>query len=399
MSHRKFEAPRHGSLGFVPRRRTKHHRGRVRSFPKDDPSHPVHLTAFAGFKAGMTHVLREVERPGSKLHKKEVIECVTVIETPPMTVVGLVGYIETPRGLRALTTIWAQKLDKDTLRRFYKNWMDSKKKAFSKYAKKHTEKKPIEVELARIKKYCTVVRVIAHTQMKLLNIRQKKNHVMEIQLNGGSVEEKVKFGYDLFEKEVRIDSLFKQNENVDVLGVTKGKGFCGVMKRFGVRHLQKKTHRGFRKVGCIGAWHPERVRWTIARAGQSGYHHRTEMNKKIFRIGKGARGGAKNNASTDNDLTEKNITPLGGFPHYGVVEDDFVMIKGCCVGPKKRVLVLRKSLFPQINRRALEEVNLKFIDTASKLGHGRFQTYEEKNKFFYKQAAVAKKKEEKVEKK
>lgn len=399
MSHRKFEAPRHGSLGFVPRRRTKHHRGRVRSFPKDDPSHPVHLTAFAGFKAGMTHVLREVERPGSKLHKKEVIECVTVIETPPMTVVGLVGYIETPRGLRALTTIWAQKLDKDTLRRFYKNWMDSKKKAFSKYAKKHTEKKPIEVELARIKKYCTVVRVIAHTQMKLLNIRQKKNHVMEIQLNGGSVEDKVKFGYDLFEKEVRIDSLFKQNENVDVLGVTKGKGFCGVMKRFGVRHLQKKTHRGFRKVGCIGAWHPERVRWTIARAGQSGYHHRTEMNKKIFRIGKGARGGAKNNASTDNDLTEKNITPLGGFPHYGVVEDDFVMIKGCCVGPKKRVLVLRKSLFPQINRRALEEVNLKFIDTASKLGHGRFQTYEEKNKFFYKQAAVAKKKEEKVEKK
>ena len=392
MSHRKFEAPRHGSLGFVPRRRTKHHRGRVRSFPKDDPSHPVHLTAFAGFKAGMTHVLREVERPGSKLHKKEVIECVTVIETPPMTVVGLVGYIETPRGLRALTTIWAQKLDKDTLRRFYKNWMDSKKKAFSKYAKKHTEKKPIEVELARIKKYCTVVRVIAHTQMKLLNIRQKKNHVMEIQLNGGSVEDKVKFGYDLFEKEVRIDSLFKQNENVDVLGVTKGKGFCGVMKRFGVRHLQKKTHRGFRKVGCIGAWHPERVRWTIARAGQSGYHHRTEMNKKIFRIGKGARGGAKNNASTDNDLTEKNITPLGGFPHYGVVEDDFVMIKGCCVGPKKRVLVLRKSLFPQINRRALEEVNLKFIDTASKLGHGRFQTYEEKNKFFYKQAAVAKKK-------
>jgi large subunit ribosomal protein L3e len=370
----------------------------VRTFPRDDASQPVHLTAFAGFKAGMTHVLREVERPGSKLHKKEVIECATVIETPPMTVVGLVGYIETPRGLRALTTVWAQKLDKDTLRRFYKNWMNSKKKAFSKYSTKHTEKeKPIEVQLARIKKYCTVVRVVAHTQMKLLNIRQKKNHIMEIQINGGKIEDKVKFGYDLFEKEVRIDSVFKQNENLDVLGVSKGKGFCGVMKRFGVRHLQKKTHRGFRKVGCIGAWHPERVIWTIARAGQSGYHHRTEMNKKIFRLGKGARGGAKNNGSTENDLTEKNITPLGGFPHYGVVLDDFVMIKGSCVGSKKRVLVLRKSLFPQINRRALEEVNLKFIDTSSKLGHGRFQTAEEKNKFFFKQ--VQKKKEEKVEKK
>lgn len=88
------------------------------------------------------------------MHKKEVVESVTVIETPPMRVVGLVGYIETPRGLRALTTVWAQKLDKDTLRRFYKNWMNSKKKAFSKYATKHTEKeKPIDVQLARIKKY------------------------------------------------------------------------------------------------------------------------------------------------------------------------------------------------------------------------------------------------------
>ena len=88
MSHRKFEAPRHGNLGFAPRRRTKHHRGRIRSFPKDDQKKPCHFTAFAGFKAGMTHILREVEKPGSKLHKKETIEAVTIIETPPMVVVG-----------------------------------------------------------------------------------------------------------------------------------------------------------------------------------------------------------------------------------------------------------------------------------------------------------------------
>ena len=64
------------------------------------------MTAFAGFKAGMTHILREVDRTTSKLHKKEVVEAVTVIETPPMRVVGVVGYIDTPRGLRALTTVW-----------------------------------------------------------------------------------------------------------------------------------------------------------------------------------------------------------------------------------------------------------------------------------------------------
>ena len=84
MSHRKFEAPRHGSLGFLPRKRTRHHRGRIRSFPKDDPTKEPHLTAFMGYKAGMSHIAREVDRPGSKMHKKEVVEPVTVIETPPM---------------------------------------------------------------------------------------------------------------------------------------------------------------------------------------------------------------------------------------------------------------------------------------------------------------------------
>lgn len=134
MSHRKFEAPRHGSLGFKPRRRTRHHSGRIRSYPKDNKSSPCHLTAFAGFKAGMTHIVRDVNKPGSKLHKKEIVEAVTVIEVPPMIVVGLVGYIDTPRGLRALTTVWASKLDRNTMRRFYKNWMNSKKKkAFAKY--------------------------------------------------------------------------------------------------------------------------------------------------------------------------------------------------------------------------------------------------------------------------
>jgi large subunit ribosomal protein L3e len=120
----------------------------------------------------MTHILRDVEKPGSKLNKKEIVEAVTVIETPPMVVVGVVGYIETPRGLRNLTTVWAQKLDKDTLRRFYKNWMNSKKKAFSQYQKKYAESsKPVDVQLNRIKKYCSVVRVLATTQMKLLNLR------------------------------------------------------------------------------------------------------------------------------------------------------------------------------------------------------------------------------------
>jgi large subunit ribosomal protein L3e len=88
MSHRKFSAPRHGSLGFLPKKRAKRHRGKVKAFPKDDPSKPVHLTAFIGFKAGMTHIVREVDKPGSKVNKKEVVEAVTFLETPPMVIVG-----------------------------------------------------------------------------------------------------------------------------------------------------------------------------------------------------------------------------------------------------------------------------------------------------------------------
>lgn len=80
--------------------------------------------------------------------------------------------------------------------------------------------------------------------------------------------------------------------------------------------------------------------------------------------------------------TEKDITPMGGFPHYGVVNEDYLLIKGCCVGPKKRVVTLRQSLLKQTSRLALEEIKLKFIDTSSKFGHGRFQTTQEKGKYY-----------------
>src|SRR6266542_3166490 len=160
------------------------------------------------------------------MHKKEVVEAVTIIETPPLKIVGLVGYIETPRGLRTLTTVWAEHLNEEVKRRFYKNWYRSKKKAFTKYAKKFAEKqKDTAKELERIKKYCHVVRVLAHTQIRKAKIRQKKAHLMEIQLNGGTIREKVDWAYKNFEREVDISTVFEDDENIDVIGVTKGKGF------------------------------------------------------------------------------------------------------------------------------------------------------------------------------
>lgn len=334
-----------------------------------------------GYKAGMTHIVRELDRPGAKMHKKEIVEAVTVIETPPLVIVGVVGYVETPRGLRSLTTVWAEHLSEELKRRFYKNWYRSKQKAFTKYAKKYAaQTKPIEEQLARIEKYCQVVRVIVHTKVRDLKLAgQKKAHVMEIQLNGGSIADKVKWAKEHFEKTVDVSSVFEQDEMIDTIGVTKGHGFEGVTARWGTKKLPRKTHKGLRKVACIGAWHPSRVSRTVPRAGQDGYHHRTEVNKKIYRIGKA---GDKNSGATEFDLTEKDISPMGGFPHYGVVKHDWIMIKGCCPGIRKRVITLRKSLLVHTKRSALENVQLKFIDTSSKFGHGRFQTASEKSAFY-----------------
>merc|ERR1711972_886210 len=178
-----------------------------------------------------------------------------------------------------------------------------------------------------------------------------------------------------------IHDTFSQDEVVDVIGVSTGHGFHGVVTRWGVTRLPRKTHRGIRKVACIGSWHPARVQFQVPRSGQRGYHHRTEINKKIYRIGKAIKDDPSN-AMTENDLTEKGITPMGGFSHYGEVTQDWVMVKGTVMGCRKRLITLRKSLLPQVSRKATEKVELKFIDTASKMGHGRFQTSEEKAKFY-----------------
>ena len=382
MSHRKFNAPRRGSLGFLPRGRSHAVRGRVRSWPKDDQTQKPHLTAFIGFKAGMTHVLRDVVRAASRLNKKEAVEPVTILETPPMMAIGVIGYKETVQGLKPVTTAWATFVSPEVKRNFYKRWYaKDSKKAFGSLKEK-ADAGEMTKRLAEIKKEAAVVRVIAHTQMNKLSLGQKKAHIIEIQVNGGDVAAKVDFAASLLEKEINVKDVFAEGELVDTIGVGKGFGWEGVIHRYGTKRLQKKTHRGRRKVACIGPWNPMRVLWTVARYGQRGCHHRTEMNKRIYRIGEAAVEGKVNETgSTQFDLTKKSINPMGGFPHYGLVKNDFIMIKGSCVGTVKRAITLRKPINVYTKRIATEEINLKWIDTASKFGHGRFQTKEESMKF------------------
>merc|ERR1712060_620472 len=273
------------------------------------------------------------------------------------------------------------------------------KKAFTKYQKRWSEESkgaagaPMETEIARAKKYCQVIRAICHTQISKAKIGQKKAVIKEIQVNGGTVDEKVDFVTNLFEKEVKVAEVFNQDEMIDVIGASTGHGTHGVITRWGCTKLPRKTHRGLRKVACIGTWHPTRVQFQVPRSGQRGYGHRTEINKKIYRIGKSLKEDP-GSCKTEQDLTEKSITPMGGFSHYGEVNEDWVMLKGCIMGCRKRVITMRKSLLPQVSRKALEKVELKFIDTSSKFGHGRFQTSEEKAKFFGAGAAAKRAKKE-----
>merc|ERR1739842_68805 len=188
-------------------------------------------------------------------------------------------------------------------------------------------------------------------------------------------------------KKIDVASVFHNNESIDTIAVTRGHGWKGVVNRWGVTRLPRKTHRGLRKVACIGSWHPARVQFNIAREGQKGYHHRTEIHKKIYKIGKQIsydENGKPINfeATTEYDITKKNITPMGGFVGYGIVKQDFIMIKGTCPGIRKRPITLRKAIVEPSTTAAKEEIKLRFIDTSSKYGHGRFQTGEERKAWY-----------------
>lgn len=56
------------------------------------------------------------------MNKKEIVEAVTILEAPPMIIVGAVGYVDTAHGMTAYTSVWAEHLSEDCRRRFYKNW-------------------------------------------------------------------------------------------------------------------------------------------------------------------------------------------------------------------------------------------------------------------------------------
>jgi len=340
--------PRRGSLQFYPRKRASTEIARFRSWPEVDG--PPRLIAFPGYKVGMMHFMVVEDRPGSPLFGREVFTPVTIIETPPVMLLGVRAYTKTVYGLQHMATamnlnprfeIEKEKLPDSIDDETYKRLLSSLKTYRDKpdlFMRDLSRRITVPKELRRAlpekvfdkleseADQIAELRAIVCTLPRLVTgVPKKAPEILEIPVKGGSMSDRVKYmrqrlGYPLFVQEV-----FTKGQFVDVTAVTRGKGFQGVIKRFGVKRLPHKAGKRRREVGSLGSRHPAKVCWTVPRPGQLGYFKRTEYNKRILEIG----------------LNGEDITPKGGFHKYGIIRTQYVVIKGSTPGPVKRFTLMR----------------------------------------------------------
>jgi len=293
--------PRRGSLAFRPRKRAERLVPRVSFWPS---VREKAVLGFAGYKAGMTSVSYIEQREGP-FKGMEVTTGATVIETPPMVVYGIRAYLPNGEGKRAVDELVE---DKEIL------------KALNFKKEKAPKGIPEGAELVD-------VRLLAYAQPAKTGIGKKHIERMELGLGGSSVEEKLSFARELLGKELHVWDFIKEGQYIDVIAVTKGKGWQGPVKRFGVAKQRRKATGKVRHVGTLGPFHPAYVMYTVPQAGQMGFHKRTELNKWVMKVGKAEE--------------VESINPKGGFPHYGLVKNDFIVVKGSVPGPVKRTIRLR----------------------------------------------------------
>ena len=330
----KYSRPRRGSLAFSPRKRARDVVPRIRSWP-DYEGEPK-LLGFAGYKAGMTHVIMIDDRKNSPTYGEEISVPVTVLECPPLRVAGIRVYKNTVYGLQIAKEVWTTELDEHLSRRL-------------------PLPKKINTDVESLKEIEDVaeVRLITYTQPYLITgVPSKTPEVMEYKVGGSDISSVLDYAISKLGKEIRVGEVFQEGAFIDVIAITKGKGFQGPVKRWGVITLDAKHARSskHRRVGTLGPWTPARVRWTVPQAGQMGFHQRTEYNKRIIKIGSNG----------------EEITPEGGFVHYGVVRSDYILVSGSVPGPVKRLIRMRDAIRPP--RYTYEGINILYISTKSKQG-------------------------------
>ena len=292
---------RSGSLQFYPRVRAKKVIPSVNWAPlsKDGTG----FMGFVGYKVGMISVWAKDNSENSLTKGKRIAIPATIIECPAMKIYSV---------------------------RFYKNGKVMKDVVVSngKDLKKSVK---ISKNVGEIKNDLEFddVRVILYSGVKNTCVDKNKADMFEVAISG-SVDAKLDFIKERVGKEISIGEVFSEGL-VDVRGVTKGFGTCGPVKRFGIALKSHKSEKGVRRPGSLAPWHPSRVTFRAPQAGQTGYFNRISYNNLILEVGK---------------IGEKDINRKSGFEHYGVVKNDYIIVKGSIPGPQKRGLVITTAIKP-----------------------------------------------------
>ena len=311
--------PRNGSLQFWPRVRARRLYPRIKSFKKTVNIKPLE---FACYKAGMTHIQYIDTDNNSPTKNKIVSKAVTILEAPSLLVLALKFYKKSHYGLQSVGEYWNNKIPDFVRRKYPKN------KIKNNYEGDFDD-----------------VRLIVSTQPHKINLK-KTPEIFEIHIGGNDKKKKLEYAKSLLGKEISARDIFNEGEYVDVTSITKGKGFQGPVKRFGIKIQGRKDKQHHRHVGSVGQERPGKIRWTVARPGQMGLHQRTEYKKRIIKIG-------------DNGLEFK-----GGIINYGNIKKDYIIMEGSVPGSKKRLIILRVSIRPKLSK----PVSISYLSKESKQG-------------------------------
>ena len=294
------------------------------------------LEGFAGYKVGMTHAFIVDYRKRSTTAGQEVSVPVTVVEVPPIRVVAARLYKTVPYGHQIVSEVWAPDSIEELSRRIPKHpgSDEDRKDAFGK-----TD--------------ADEVRLIVHTQPQLVTgVASKTPQLFEVRVAGEKFADRRSYALDQLGKELGLPQLATEGSFLDAVAVTKGKGFQGHIKRWGVKLQPRKNSKHRRMIGTLGPHNPSFVTYRIPQAGQMGYHRRTAYNLRVLKI--------------VADPRTETVNPAGGFPHYGEVRAPVLVLHGSLPGPAKRLVRFR---LPMRSRRvSVEKVDVRYYSTRSKQG-------------------------------
>jgi len=322
--------PRRGSKGYYPRVRAQHMQSDIRSWPETEGKPKIQ--AFAGYKVGMTHIEMVDYRKSSVTAGQSIMSAVTIIEVPPLSVVGIRYYDNDESGLFVVAEEWAQDLDKD----LFKRLPERKKKSES-----PTVNEVIDVRL-----------IVSTNPSEVTGVPSKTPEIFEIRIGGSDLKEKIEYAKGKLGKKISFDEFSTPGKFVDAISITKGKGFTGHVQRFGVKLLPYKNRKHRRMIGTLGPWHPDWVRNTVPQAGQKGTHQRTASNIRVLKYAK---------KESNEDINVK-----GGFPGYGIVRSDFILVHGSIPGPSKRLVKMRDPARQKSSN--IENLTISYISKESKQG-------------------------------